>query len=98
MTPKWLIAFAVVLALVFSGSALAGPKAPYWGDPDIFEGIRPKDQIPREQMSGDTGPDLIVIDVPIYHRFIQVQRERERRLDPVPRRIPAACSKTRIRP
>ena len=98
MTPKWLIAFAVVLTLVFCGSTLAGPKPLDHGDPDIFEGTRPKGRIPRERIAEDTGPILIVLDVPIYHRFIQVRREHERRLDPVPKgRIPAASSKTRVR-
>ena len=96
MTPKRLIAFAVVLTLAFCGSVLAGPK--FWGDPDIFEGIKPKDHTPREQISGDAGPSLIVIDVPIYHRLIQIQRESQQRRDPVPRRISAVTNKTRIRP
>jgi hypothetical protein len=97
MTPRWLIALAVVLALAFCGSALAGPKSPYWGDPDIFEGTRPKGWIPREQIAEDAGPILIVLDVPIYHRYIQVRREQEPRLDPVPmRRIPVVPRKTRI--
>ena len=96
MTPKWLVAFVVVLAVAFCGSALAGPK--FCGDPDIFEGIRSRDPIPREQISGDAGTHLIVVDVPIYHWFIRVQRESDQRLDPVPRRNSAVSSKTRIRP
>jgi hypothetical protein len=97
MTPRWLIAFVVVLALAFCGSALAGPKSPYWGDPDIFEGTRPKGRTPGEHISGDAGPILILFDVPIIHRFIQIRGEHERKLEPVPiRRIPVASSKTRI--
>ena len=99
MTPKWLIAFAVVLTLVFCGSTLAGPKPLELGDPDIFEGTRPKDRpvSASEQMAEDAGPVLIILDVPIFHRFIQIRREHERRLDPVPKgRIPAVWSRTRV--
>jgi hypothetical protein len=84
MTPRWLIAFAVVLALMFCGSALAGPKNPYWGDPEIFEGVRPKDRIIHEKVSGEGGLHLIVVDVPIYRKYIQVRHERTQRLDKVP--------------
>jgi hypothetical protein len=96
MTPKRLIAFAVVLTLAFCGSVLAGPK--FCGDPDIFEGIRSRDRTPVEHMSGDASPGLIVINVPIYHRSIQIWRENVQRRNPVPRRITAVTSKTRVRP
>jgi hypothetical protein len=40
MKPLWVIALAVVLALVWCGGVVAGPKRPQWGDPDIVEGMR----------------------------------------------------------
>jgi hypothetical protein len=89
MRPKWLIALAVVLAIVLCGSVVAGPRRPREsGDPDIYEGARPRDGAPRERLVGDQ-TTVITITVPFYHKLIYVRQERELRLNTSLERVSA---------
>jgi hypothetical protein len=81
MRPKWLVALAVVLAIVVCGSVVAGPRRPQEsGDPDIYEGARPRDGAPRERLVADQTV-VITIDIPFCHRLIYVTQERTLRLN-----------------
>lgn len=89
MRPKWVIALAVVLAVMLCGSVAAGPKAPkYGGDPDIYEGARPKDKAPREVIAEDPAT-CFTVDLPFGYRLTYSTQERTLRLFTVPGKVSA---------
>lgn len=93
MRPKWLIALAVVLAIVLCGSVVAGPRRPQdFGDPDIYEGARPRDGAPRERLVTDQ-TTVITVDIPFCHKLIFVRQERTLRLNTSLERVSATSER-----
>lgn len=90
MKPRHLVVFAVILAIVLCGSVVAGPKRPYdSGDPDIYEGARPRDRAPRERLVSDSSTCLI-IEIPFCHSLICLRWECTRKPEKIPGRMPVA--------
>jgi hypothetical protein len=96
MKPKWLIALALVLVLAFSGSAVAGPKNPNYGDPDIYEGMRPKDETPQFRFLETVSSQVLILNLPYVARIVVVNQERDERQIRVPTRVPAVSGKRRF--
>ena len=90
------ILLSLLLVLMVCGGAVAGPKYPNYGDPDIVEGIRVKDGSSQTVLSS-TSEMPLVVDVPFFGRvFIdwQVQRDQLRKMA---ERLPAALKMDRSR-
>lgn len=72
------LAVALVVLLIFSTCAMAGPKTPNWGDPDIVEGIKPRQSSPEESSYGELGLGInvgpFIVPVLIVHRQEQPSR------------------------
>ena len=93
MRPKWLVALAVVLAIVICGSVVAGPRRPQdSGDPDIYEGARPRDGSPRERLIADQ-TTIVTIDIPFCRGLIFVRQERTLRLNTSLERVSATSER-----
>jgi hypothetical protein len=94
MKPTWVIALAVVLAVLLFGSVTAGPKIPkYGGDPDIYEGARPKDKAPREVIADDPGT-CVTVDLPFGYRLVYTRQERTLRVFTVPGKVSATSGRS----
>jgi hypothetical protein len=96
LKPKSLILIALLLALLlWSGAAMAGPKRPHWGDPDIVEGMRQQGGATPIQFSDPSGRSL-VIDIPILGRIIFRWQEQRVQLDRKAERLPAATKRALV--
>lgn len=96
MRPRWLIALVLILALALCGSVVAGPKCPQYGDPDIYEGMRPKDESPRARLLEAASLQVVIIDLPYLGRIFVVQQERDNRQLKMPTRFSAVSGKKLI--
>jgi hypothetical protein len=92
---KLCILIALLLALLLCSGAVAGPKRPNYGDPDIYEGVRPRDGV--SQWKFGPMPDIdLVIDIPLLGRVVIHRHEQGYHLRKVAERLPAAL-KTDLR-
>ncbi len=96
MKMRLCILLFLLLALAVCGGVVAGPKYPNFGDPDIVEGMRPRDG--NSQMQLCCSPETqLVVDIPLLGRvFINWQEQRDQ-LRKMAERLPAAFSKDRSR-
>lgn len=86
----------LLLALVLCSGVAAGPKYPSFGDPDIVEGMRPRDGDSLMQLCCSSGTQLVV-DIPLLGRvFINWEEQRDQ-LRKMAERLPAALKKDRSR-
>jgi hypothetical protein len=97
MRARWLIALVLILALALCGSVVAGPKCPQYGDPDIYEGMRPKGETPRARLLEAESLRVVIIDLPYLGRIFVVQQERDNRQFKVSTRFSAVLGKEFIR-
>ena len=88
---KFCILVTLLLVAVWSGCVVAGPKNPNYGDPDIYEGSRSKNNVSQWESSDPmTG---FVIDIPWLGR-IEVRRQGQGyHLRKMAERLPAALDK-----
>lgn len=90
------VALIVAWVLVFSTSAIAGPKIPNWGDPDIVEGIRPDNPTPQDFTFDQVGCSITIN--PFGLRVVVVDRqEHPRKLRCSKKSLPAIGFSSRIR-
>jgi hypothetical protein len=90
------ILVSLLLAIALCGGVVAGPKHPTYGDPDIVEGIRSKDE-PSQTEFCSSPETLMVVDIPLLGRvFINWQEQRDQ-LRKMAERPPAALKKDRSR-
>lgn len=96
MKVRLCILLFLLLALVVCGGVVAGPKYPSFGDPDIVEGMRPRDGGSQIQLCYSPETQLVV-DIPLLGRvFINWQEQRDQ-LRKMAERLPAAFTKDRSR-
>lgn len=57
---RWVVVLAVVMAVVWWGNGLAGPRRPAGGDPDTPERAKPVDPYVTERDSGFAGGSVSV--------------------------------------
>jgi hypothetical protein len=81
MRPTWFIALAVVFALVLCGSAVAGPKHPNIGDPDIVEGIRTRDELTPTK-AGESPEAPLLFDFSFLGKVFRIEQEPEHKSGP----------------
>ena len=93
MKPKWLIALALVLVLALSGGLTAGPKNPNYGDPDIYEGMRPRDETPQFRLLESVSSQVLILNLPYVARIVVVHQERDESQVRVRTRVPAVSGK-----
>ncbi len=78
MQARLLVALTVVSLLIFSACALAEPKMPNWGDPDIVEGSRPRLPTPQESSLDAFRVGIIIVPfgfpIQLIHRDEQPER------------------------
>jgi hypothetical protein len=90
MRPTQAVAFAVILAIVLCGTVAAGPRRPQdAGDPDIYEGTRPRDRAVRERLISES-PSYLIFEIPFCHSLISVRWGCTQKLKKIPGRMPAA--------
>ena len=80
---------ALLLALVWCGGVAAGPKAPNYGDPDIYEGIRTNSGGSQCELTGSPTTQM-VFDVPLLGRVAISWQEQSLNLRKMAERLPAA--------
>ena len=96
MKIQFCILLLLLLALVLCNGVVAGPKYPNFGDPDIVEGMRPRDGGSQVELCCSPGVQ-IVVDIPLLGRvFINWQEQRDQ-LRKMAERLPAAFKKDRSR-
>ncbi len=54
------VALIIACLLMLSTSAIAGPKIPNWGDPDIVEGMRPTNPTPEDVTFDEVGATVTI--------------------------------------
>jgi hypothetical protein len=86
---KLCIVFTLLLVTVWCGCVVAGPRNPNYGDPDIYEGSRRKDNVTKWESDAPmvTG---FVFDLPWLGKIVVTRQGQGYHLRKMAERLPAA--------
>jgi hypothetical protein len=86
---KWPILLTLLIALMWCGGVVAGPKYPSYGDPDIVEGSRHRDK-PSPRLLSGTPEGPLVIEIPFLGKIVLERQGQREQLRKKAGRLPAA--------
>jgi hypothetical protein len=74
---KWLVALAVILAIVWVGGVAAGPSRPAGGDPDIWERAKPNNPSGAIKATVIQVSASVAMDVIVFKASVKQQVAKE---------------------